>query len=167
MCCSNRYSKDLKGQRGFALIEVMTAALILSGMVIGVGSGWVVADREVSNLITRQKAIFLADAEITRLVNLYGVTSFGSTGPATTTGYTETAAFPATRLTYPTTLSPTYLTGTQDYTTTVAATFQSGPFLVYINSNLVPALNRAYVWIDQEHNIMGRISWTNSNITPS
>src|SRR3954470_7988495 len=122
MCCSNRPNTRLKGQRGFSLIEVMTAALILSGMVIGVGSGWLVADREVSNLVTRQKAIFIASAEMERLTTLYGTTSFGSSGPATTTGYTETAAFPATRLIYPEDMS-SYLSGGRDYTVTSVTFF--------------------------------------------
>ena len=64
MRCSDR----LRGQRGFTLMEVMTAALILSALVVSIGSGWVVADRETSNLITRQKAIFVADAEMERLL---------------------------------------------------------------------------------------------------
>lgn len=158
----------LKRQRGFSLMEVMTAALILSALVVSIGSGWVVADRETSNLITRQKAIFVADAEMERLTTLYGTTAFGALGPVSTTGYTETAAFPSTRLIYPTSLSPLYLTSTQDYTTTSSSTFSSGSvFQVWINSNLLSSLSRAYVWVDQDHNIMGRISWTTSNISAS
>jgi prepilin-type N-terminal cleavage/methylation domain-containing protein len=164
MRCSDR----LKGQRGFTLMEVMTAALILSALVVSIGGGWVVADRETSNLIIRQKAIFTADAEMERLTTLYGTTAFGALGPVSATGYTETAAFPSTRLIYPTSLSPLYLTGTQDYTTTSANTFKTGSvFQVWINSNLLSSLNRAYVWVDQDHNVMGRISWTTSNISPS
>jgi len=164
MRCSDR----LRGQRGFTLMEVMTAALILSALVVSIASGWVVADRETSNLITRQKAIFAADAEMERLTTLYGTTAFAAFGPVSTTGYTETAAFPSTRLIYPTTLSPLYLTSTQDYTTTSANTFNTGSvFLVWINSNLLSSLNRAYVWVDQDHNVMGRISWTTSNISAS
>ena len=164
MRCNDR----LRGQRGFTLIEVMTAALILSALVVSIASGWVVADRETSNLITRQKAIFVADAEMERLTTLYGTTAFGALGPVSTTGYTETAAFPSTRLIYPTTLSPLYLTSAQDYTTTSSSTFASGSaFQVWINSNLLSSLNRAYVWVDQDHNIMGRISWTTSNISAS
>jgi len=164
MRCSDR----LKGQRGFTLMEVMTAALILSALVVSIGSGWVVADRETSNLITRQKAIFVADAEMERLTTLYGTTSFAALGPVSTTGYTETAAFPSTRLIYPTTLSPLYLTSTQDYTTTSANSFKTGSvFQVWINSNLLSSLNRAYVWVDQDHNVMGRISWTTTNISAS
>ena len=164
MRCSDR----LRSQRGFTLMEVMTAALILSALVVSIGSGWVVADRETSNLIIRQKAIFAADAEMERLTTLYGTTAFGALGPVSTTGYTETAAFPSTRLIYPTTLSPLYLTSTQDYTTTSANSFNTGSvFQVWINSNLMSSLSRAYVWVDQDHNVMGRISWTTSNISPS
>ncbi len=166
MRCSD--NSRLKRQRGFTMIEVMTAAMILSGMVIGIGSGWVVADREVTHLITKQKAIFMANAEMERLTTLYGTTSFGSSGPASTTGYTETAAFPSTRLIYPTDLSA-YLSGGQDYTVNTVGTFTNAgsDFQVWVQSNTPSSLNRAYVWIDQDHNIMGRISWTTSNITPS
>lgn len=165
MRCNNR----VRRQRGFTLIEVMTASLILSGLMVAIGAGWVVADRDVSNLITRQKAIFVADAEMERLTTLYGNTSFGWSGPDTTTGYTETAAFPSTRLIYPTTLSPGYIPGPQDFTTTSVSTFQTGPavFDVWINTNLLSSLNRAYVWVDQDHSIMGRISWTTTTVTPS
>jgi prepilin-type N-terminal cleavage/methylation domain-containing protein len=167
MRCSDR----IGSQRGFTLMEVMTASLILSALIVSIGSGWVVADRETSGLITRQKAIFAADAEMERLTVLYGTTSFGWSGPNTTTGYTETAAFPSTRLIYPTSLDPTFLTGGQDYTTTSVTAFSNGSssaiFQVWVNNNFLSSLNRAYVWIDQDHNIMGRISWTTSNISPS
>jgi prepilin-type N-terminal cleavage/methylation domain-containing protein len=160
MRCSDR----AKSQRGFTLMEVMTASLILSALVVGVGSGWVVADRETTNLITRQKAIFAADAEMERLTALYGTTGFGG---ITTTGYNETAAFPSTRLVYPANLWP-YMTGSDDYTTNSASSFSTGPsFQVLIDNNLFSSLNRAYVWVDQDHNVMGRISWTTSSIAPN
>ena len=83
MRCSDRLKPaPLKSQRGFTLIEVMTASLILSGLIVAIGSGWVVADRETSALITRQKAIFVADAEMERLTTLYGTTTFGVTTTA-------------------------------------------------------------------------------------
>jgi len=162
MRCSDR----LKGQRGFTLMEVMTAALILSALVVSIGGGWVVADRETANLITRQKAIFVADAEMERLTTLYGTTAFGALGPVTTTGYTETPAFPSTRLTYPATLSP-YLTGSADYTVNAVNYFTNtgSDFQVWVNSNLLSSLNRAYVWVDYDHKVVGRISWTTSNIS--
>jgi prepilin-type N-terminal cleavage/methylation domain-containing protein len=162
MRCSDR----LRGQRGFTLIEVMTAALILSALAVSIGGGWVVADRETSNLITRQKAIFVADAEMERLTTLYGTTAFGALGPVTTTGYTETAAFPSTRLIYPTSLS-LYLTGGADYTVNAVNYFTNtgSDFQVWVNANLISSLSRAYVWVDYDHNVIGRISWTTSNIS--
>jgi prepilin-type N-terminal cleavage/methylation domain-containing protein len=163
MRCSDR----VKNQRGFTLMEVMTASLILSALIVGVGSGWVVADRETTNLITRQKAIFVADAEMERLTVLYGTTGFGG---ASTTGYNETAAFPSTRLIYPTTLDPLYLPAGQDYVTTSVSTFSTGPssaFKVLVDSNFLSSINRAYIWVDQDHNVMGRISWTTSSIAPN
>jgi prepilin-type N-terminal cleavage/methylation domain-containing protein len=164
MRCSDR----LRSQRGFSLMEVMAAALILSALVASIGAGWVVADRETTNLIVRQKAIFVADAEMERLTALYGTTAFGALGPVSTTGYSETPAFPSTRLTYPTSLSPLYLSGTQDYTTTSASSFKSGSaFQVWVNGNLLSSLNRAYVWVDQDHNVMARISWTATSFSPN
>jgi prepilin-type N-terminal cleavage/methylation domain-containing protein len=167
MRCSDRVNSRLpKGQRGFTLMEVMTASLILSGLIVAIGSGWVVADRETAALITRQKAIFVANAEMERLTTLYGNTSFGSGGPSTTTGYTEIAAFPSTRLTYPTNLSA-YVSS--DYSVNAAGFFTNSgsDFQVWVNSNVVSSLNRSYVWVDYDHNIAGRISWTTSAISPS
>ena len=168
-CSDPGPTRPLKAQAGFTLMEVMTAALILSALIVAIGGGWVVADREVSNLVTRQKAIFIADAEMERLTTLYAFTSFGAAGPVSTTGYTETAAFPSTRLIYPTSLSPTYVTSSQDYTVNALNFFTNSgsDFQVWVNSNVVSSLNRAYVWVDYNHNIVGRISWTVTNISPS
>jgi len=165
MRCNDRVKK----QRGFTLIEVMTASMILSALIVAIGSGWVVADRETSALITRQKAIFIADAEMERLTTLYGTTTFGNSGAASTTGYTETAAFPSTRLIYPASLSPTYISGAQDYTVNTLSSFTNSgsDFQVWVNSNIVSSLSRAYVWVDYDHQIVGRISWTVAAITPS
>lgn len=163
-----RCSDPVKKQRGFTLMEVMTASLILSALVAAVGSGWVVADRETAALITRQKAIFVANAEMERLTALYGTTGFASTGPVSTTGYSETATFPSTRLIYPTGLG-SWLSGSSDFTVTAVNDFTNtgSDFQVWVNSNLISSLNRAYVWVDYDHNVAGRISWTTSSISPS
>jgi prepilin-type N-terminal cleavage/methylation domain-containing protein len=156
-------------QRGFSLIEVMTASIILSIFILGVGAFWLTADRRANDLVLRQKAIFIANGEMERLTALYGNTSFGAAGPAATTGYDGVATFPATRLTYPTSVS-LYTGGADDYVTTSTNTFSTGPgtpFRIWVNSQLVPTLNRAYVWLDQGQNVMGRLSWTTTNITPA
>ena len=153
-------------QRGFSLIEVMSAAMVLSIFITAIGAIWISADRHVNDLVTRQKAIFVANMEMERITTLYDTTFFGGAGAVSTTGYTETPAFPSTRLIYPTNLSPTYIPGGQDYITTSTSTFTSGDnFEVLVNSNLVSSLNRSYVWIDQAQGVMGRISWTTGGIS--
>lgn len=155
-------------QRGFTLIEVMSAALVLSVFITGIGACWIAADRQVTNLTLRQKAIFAASSEMERLTVLYDTTSFGAGGPTSTTGYNEVAALPSTRLVYPATLSPTYIPGPQNFITTSASTFlTSDGFQLYIDSNFFSSLNRNYRWIDQASGVAGRVSWTVSAISPS
>lgn len=154
-------------QRGFTLIEVMTASMILSIFIIGIGACWVTTDRRANDLVLRQKAIFLANAEMERLTTLYNTTSFGLLGPVTTTGYDGPAFLPSTRLIYPSALSGYTGGGGSDFTTSSTATFQSDAFEVYIDSQLVPALNRTYLWLDQAQGTMARVSWQTTSITPS
>jgi prepilin-type N-terminal cleavage/methylation domain-containing protein len=164
----NAQTPKWNDQRGFSLIEVMSAAMVLSIFITAIGAIWITADRRINELVTRQKAIFAANMEMERITTLYDTTAFGSTGPVSSTGYTETPAFPSTRLIYPTTLSPIYIPGGQDYTTTSTGTFAStDSFEVLVSNNLVPSLNRSYVWIDKAQGVMGRVSWSTSGITPS
>jgi prepilin-type N-terminal cleavage/methylation domain-containing protein len=161
-----RCSGPLRGQRGFSLIEVLTASMVLSIFIIAIGACWVTTDRRINDLVMRQKAIFVANAEMERVTVLYDTTSFGVLGPVTTTGYTGPAFLPSTRLIYPNSLSG-YTGGGADFTTNAVATFQGDAFLVYIDSQLLPVLNRAYLWVDQDHGVMARVSWKTTNITPS
>jgi prepilin-type N-terminal cleavage/methylation domain-containing protein len=160
-------SPNSNAQRGFTLIEVMTASMVLAIFILGLGTSWIVADRRVDNLVNRQKAIFVANAEMERLTALYGLTSFGAAGAVTTTAYDGPAYLPATRLIYPSALN-LYVGGPNDYTTTSAATFQSGSeFQVWINSQILPAANRSFVWVNRSQNVMARLSWVVTNITPA
>jgi prepilin-type N-terminal cleavage/methylation domain-containing protein len=157
-----------KDQRGFTLIEVMSAALVLSIFVTGIGAFWIASDRRINSLTLRQKTIFAASSELERLTTLYDTTGFGVSGPTATTGYNEVAALPSTRLTYPTALSPVYVAAGQDFITTSASTFVSGDsFELYVSSNLLSSLNRSYRWIDKAQGIAGRVSWTTTALTPS
>jgi prepilin-type N-terminal cleavage/methylation domain-containing protein len=156
-----------RSQGGFTLIEVMTASVILAIFILGLGTAWVVADRRVDKLVNREKAIFVANAELERLTALYGNTSFGSGGAVTTTAYDGPVYLPATRLIYPSALS-LYVGGPNDYTTTSAATFQSGSeFQVWINSQLFSSANRSFVWINRSENVMARLSWVVTSISPA
>ena len=150
------------------LIDAVTASVVLSIFIIGIGAFWVMGDRRADALVTQEKALMVANGEMGRLISLYGYTTFGTTGPTTTTGYNGPASLPTTRLTYPATLTG-YVSGpADDFTTTSATTFQTGPDpLVWVGSSLLPSLNRSYVWIDQSQNEMGRFSWTVTNVRPT
>ena len=154
-------------QGGFSLIEVMTASMVLSIFILAIGACWITADRQVNDLVLRQKAIFAASGEMERLTVLYDTTTFGVLGPSLTTGYDGPAYLPATRLTYPTSLSGYSGGPASDFTTTSTTTFQGDPFSVYVNSQLVPALNRSYLWVDQAQGVMARVSWKATSIIPA
>lgn len=155
-------------QGGFSLIEVMTAAMVLSVFIVGIGGFWVVGDQQANEVVLREKAVLIANGEMERLSALYNNTGFGFGGASTTTGYESSSPFPTTRLTYPTTLDPLYTSAADDYVTTSAATFGGNTeSYIWVTSQLSPALNRSYVWLDGSQNIMGRISWVVSTITPS
>jgi prepilin-type N-terminal cleavage/methylation domain-containing protein len=154
-------------QHGFSLIEVMTASMILSIFIVAIGACWVTADRRVNDLVMRQKAIFAANGEMERLTTLYDTTSFGVLGPVSTTGYDGPAFLPANRSIYPNSLSGYSGGPGSDFTTTSTATFQGDPFAVYITSQMLPALNRSYLWVDQAQGVMARVSWKATSISPA
>ena len=152
-------------QGGFTLIEVMFASVILSVFVLGIGGFWYAGSQRAADLVIRQKAIFVLNAEVERLTALYVYTGFAAdffNPPTTTTGYDGLASIPTTRLVYPSDVSAY---ASDDYVTASANTFATNSnFLVWLKTNIVPALNRNYVWIDQGRNIVGRLSWVTVNI---
>jgi Tfp pilus assembly protein PilV len=165
---SAKLFNSLHSQRGFTLIDVMCASMVLSIFILGIGAFWVVGDRNANDLVLREKALLVANGELERLSSLYNHTTFGTGAPATTTGYEASSPFATTRLTYPTTLDPLYTSAGDDFVVSSLATFTStADPLVWVSSQLVPALNRSYVWLDRSTNVLGRISWIASNITPS
>jgi len=162
------HSSNSARQGGFSLIEVLSASMILSIFITAIGACWISADRQINALVLRQKAVFVASSEMERVTTLYNTTSFAQSGPVTTTGYDGPAYLPATRLIYPTPLTPYSGGPASDFTTTASAGFQTGDaFQVYISNQLLPALNRAFVWIDQSQGVMARVSWTTTAITPA
>jgi type II secretory pathway pseudopilin PulG len=159
---------NARRQRGFTMIDVMASAMILSVFIIGLGSAWLIADRRANELVLRQKAIFAANSEMERLTALYNLTDYGNLGGSATVAYESSLPFPTTRLVYGSGgLSP-YVDGPKDYTTTSSATFKTGsPFLVWVAAGGLGTTNRNYVWLDQSHNVMARLSWTISAVTPA
>lgn len=154
-------------QQGFSLIEVMTASMILSIFIVAIGACWITADRQVNDLVLRQKAIFAASGEMERLTALYDTTTFGASGPVSTTGYDGPAFLPVNRLTYPTASTPYSGGPASNFISTSLTTFQGDPFGIYVASQLSPALNRSYLWVDQGQGVMGRVSWKATSISPA
>jgi hypothetical protein len=144
----------------------MFASTILSIFILGIGGFWYQASSRVSDLVLRQKAIFVLSGELERIAALYVFTAFPTDlahGPVTTTGYNDgLASLPATRLIYPSNVSAF---ATNNYVTTTYATFSGNQFYVMLQSNLLPSLNRTYVWIDKSRNIVGRLSWMTTDIS--
>jgi prepilin-type N-terminal cleavage/methylation domain-containing protein len=152
-------------QRGFSLIEVMFASMILSVFILGLGGFWYTASSHATDLVLKQKAIFVLNAEVERLSALYVFTGFAAdatNGPLVTVGYDGLSTIPTVRLVYPSTLGAY---ASSNYITTSAATFSTGSeFLVWQNTSFLPWLDRTYVWIDKSRNIVGRLSWVVANI---
>ena len=155
-------------QRGFSLLEVMFASTILSVIILGVGGFWYTANSRVADLVLKQKAIFVLNAEVERLTALYVFTAFATdptNGPVTTTPYDGLAALPVTRLIYPNDVT-SFMGAGNNFVTTSANTFSTGSeFLVWDNLGFSFPLNRTYVWIDKNRNLVGRLSWAATDIT--
>lgn len=153
-------------QRGFSLLEVMFASTILSIFILGIGSFWYQASSRASELVLKQKAIFVLSGELERISALYVYTSFPAdlvNGPVTTTGYTDgLASISTSRLIYPSNVGSF---GGGNYVTSTYATFSGNEFYVLLKTNLFSSLNRTYIWIDKSRNIVGRISWTTTSIS--
>jgi prepilin-type N-terminal cleavage/methylation domain-containing protein len=149
-------------QTGFTFLEVMAASTILSIFVIAFGSSWVVADRGTEDLIVRQKAIFVANAEMERLTAIYNKTTLGSNAPPTTDGYEPVYSIPTTRRIYKEDMS-SY--GLASIITSSATTFETGSeFLIYYSNGAAGPDDRNYIWIDRMRGVVGRISWNTTAI---
>lgn len=158
-------------QRGFSLMEVMVASTILSIMILGMSSFWFSAAQRASDVVLRQKAIFVLNAEVERLTALYTWTAFGASNPNGTqvsTGYTGASGIPTSRLVYPANVGTLMPANTDNFITSTVATFQTGSeFLVWLEANSPSTANRNYVWIDRGKNIVGRLSWVTTDIVVS
>jgi prepilin-type N-terminal cleavage/methylation domain-containing protein len=158
-------SNKRRRQRGFSLLEVMFASTILSIIILGVGGFWYAAQSRVADLVLKQKAIFVLNAEVERLTALYvftGLPTHATYNPVTTTGYDGVG--PSTRLVYPSDLT-TFMGAGNNFVTTSANTFATdSEFLVWDNLGFSSSLNRMYVWIDKNRNIVGRLSWVDTPI---
>src|SRR3954471_425858 len=132
----------------------MFASTILSVFILGIGGFWYSANGRVADLVLKQKAIFVLNAEIERLSALYVFTGFATdaNGPVATSGYSS-GVISTTRSVYPADVS-SFTGAGNNYVTTSAATFSTGSeFLVWLETNSSTVEYRNYVWIDKSRNI--------------
>ncbi|WP_417518831.1 type IV pilus modification PilV family protein [Minwuia sp.] len=151
--------------RGFTLIEVMAAGVILSVLVLGLTQVWAaVAERSIDTTV-RQKAVFVLNGEMERLSALYNLTAFGDSVALDTNGYGAPAGFADDRAVYRTAANAFMPTGADAFVTDSVATFEAGPdALVLLDDNSPDSTDRAYVWIDRQRGILGRVSWSELDI---
>jgi prepilin-type N-terminal cleavage/methylation domain-containing protein len=153
----------LKSQAGFTLLEVMFASLALAGLMAGLATYLRIESTNVRDLVLRQQASYVANAQMERISALYVYSNFGVTGPKLTSGYTEIAAFPSSRYIYPSNLSDWTSSG-PDIISTGTGNFSGKEFNILYLAGASSALDRSYVWVDQSTGVVGRISWTATNI---
>lgn len=163
-------------QRGFTLIEAMSAGAVLSILTLGLMGVWSAAGGAVNDLVVREKAIWTLNGQMERLVALYQFTDFGDGGADASSGYGYPAPYANTRLIYGQSLldllAPSGsllggLLGTEEgFGFLEEPTDFAGAegYPVVLVSGLLPANQRNYVWIDRDRDIVGRLSWEESDL---
>lgn len=158
-CCPDR-------QAGFTLIEVMAAGVILSVLVLGLTQLWAIAGERSLDGTLRQKAVFVLGGEMERLSALYNLTGFGATVAADTTGYGSPSGFPDTRAIFRTAANGFMATGGDAFVTDSLTAFEAGAdALVLLHEQAGDAADRNFVWIDRDRGILGRLSWSQADLT--
>ena len=165
-----RSSRRSIRQRGFTLIEAMTAGVVLSILAMGLVGLWSTAGGAVNDVVIREKAIWALNGQMERLTALYQFTNFGDGGGTTSSGYGYPAAYASTRLVYGDDLLDVVgglLGGLLGLDADDVAFLESPadfedaegyPVAVFA----LPARN--YVWVDRDRDIVGRLSWQQSNV---
>lgn len=163
-------------QAGFTLIEAMTAGVVLSILTLGLMGVWSSAGASVNSIVTREKAIWTLNAQMERLVALYQFTEFGATGPEATSGYGYSASYADDRMIFgPNTDASMAPPGTlpvvklivgaaNGFLKTTATAFETEEgHNVFYDTGLLSA-HRNYVWIDRDRDLIGRLSWEETDI---
>jgi len=151
--------------RGFTLIEVMAAGVILSVLVLGLTQVWAaVGERSIDTTI-RQKAVFVLNGEMERLTALYNLTGFGAGVATDTNGYGAPAGYADDRAIYRMDTNGFMPTGADAFVTDSVATFDSTvESRVLFDDNTPDSTDRNYVWIDRQRGVMGRIGWSETDL---
>lgn len=138
----------------------MAAGVILGVLTIGLTQVWAIAGERSLDATMRQKAVFVLNGQMERLNALYTLTGYGAAVAVDTTGYGSPAAYPDTRAVYR--LNTNGFMGglLGDFVTDIVATFELGGDGMVLLDDQGGAGDRNYVWIDQDRNLLGRLSWS-------
>lgn len=176
MPCNRDASRPPPRQQGFTLIEAMSAGAVLSILTLGLMGVWSAAGGAVNDLVVREKAIWTLNGQMERLAALYQFTDFGAGGADTSSGYAYPAPYADTRLLYGQSLLDLLappgsllggLVGTETeygFLEEPAGFAAAEGYPVVVVSGLQPADRRNYVWIDRDRDIVGRLSWEESDL---
>lgn len=171
-----RCTPRLNRQRGFTLIEAMSAGVVLSILSLGLMGVWSVAGANVQSLVIREKAIWTLNGQMERLAALYTYTDFAAFGMADSTGYGYGAAFSDTRKVYGASadtamadenLAPAArdIAGQANgFVQELAADFDTAEGHPVVLTDSLTVARRNYVWIDRDRDIVGRLSWEESDL---
>lgn len=163
-------------QAGFTLIEAMTAGVVLSILALGLMGVWSTAGAGVQTLVIREKAIWTLNGQMERLVALYSFTDFITFGASASSGYGYPAAYADDRLIY-NGLADTAMADEDMNPLLRPISGQANGFVVELPldfpdveghpvalTDALSAARRNYVWIDRGRDIVGRLSWEESDL---
>lgn len=154
-------------QAGFSLIEVMVAMGILSGMVIALSTAWVSLSKSSLDLLLRQKAVFVLNGEMERLVALHQLTDFGDGGARSSSGYPALDGVSDNRFIYPMNVGPYMPQASDDFVKPSFTQFNDGADgLVLEVEGATETEKRTYVWLDRPRSLLAQISWTTDDVVP-
>lgn len=142
----------------------MSAGVILGILTLGLTQVWAIAGERSIDATVRQKAVFVLNGQMERLTALYGRTGYGAAVAVDTTGYGSPAAYPDTRAVYRLNANGFMDSTFGAFVTDVSATFQVGGEGLVLLDEQGGTGDRNYVWIDQDRNVLGRLSWAETTI---
>ncbi len=170
---SVRKSPRLK--RGFGLIEVMIAGGMMAIMAAGSMHVWVSSTRVAEELILRQKAVFVLNAEMERFMTTAKYSMLAHSGLQYSAGYPsltyrgagEWPTFNWERFVYPPSVHTYAGLGNNEFVTADVNVFdhESDHLVLFVDGGL--SFDRNYVWIDRDRNVAGRFGYWLKFIMPS
>lgn len=161
---------------GFTLIEVMVGFVLVAILLIGMNQFWVVVSGQIDGQIIRQKAVFRANGEMERLVELYignsaqvdaDIANFNSDGyDVVPVGHVASGLITTSpaRFIYDSTVLGFVTTTFDEFreeltSRSTAADANTVYSRVFFYDDPATAQDRNVVWLDREKGVVARLSW--------